>query len=92
MSETPHRCPVCNGTGLVSHPPHIAGDVQTWTDSNAGPYQCTVCCGSGIIWRGVSDEITAAELHERLWLALSPYVRPTVTVLWRRRTRPRREP
>lgn len=46
---TPHRCPVCNGTGLVSRPPWIAGDQPTWTDTSAGPYLCNACAGTGVI-------------------------------------------
>lgn len=49
-SRRPHRCPVCEGTGLVSKPPHIAGDQQTWTDSQPRPYPCQACGGSGIVW------------------------------------------
>lgn len=47
---TPHKCPVCDGTGLVSRPPHIAGDVDQWTDSGGGPYSCKPCGGAGILW------------------------------------------
>ena len=43
------KCPVCDGTGLVSRPPWVAGDVQTWTDSSGGPYPCKVCGGQGIL-------------------------------------------
>jgi len=43
------KCPVCDGTGLVSRPPHIAGDQLTWSDSGAGPYQCRRCGGTGTV-------------------------------------------
>ena len=43
------KCPVCDGTGLVSKPPGIAGDQDTWVSSSAGPYPCCVCGGRGII-------------------------------------------
>lgn len=46
----PHKCPVCDGTGLVSKPSHIAGDIHMWTDSQTAPYPCRACTGSGIIW------------------------------------------
>lgn len=43
------KCPVCNGTGLVSTPPHIPGDQATYTDNQTGPYICKVCNGTAII-------------------------------------------
>lgn len=46
----PHTCPVCAGTGLVSRPPHIAGDQMTWTDNQTGPYPCNACGGGGVLW------------------------------------------
>ena len=49
MSVTLHKCPVCDGTGLVSRPSHVAGDQQTWSDSNAGPYECSTCGGKGVL-------------------------------------------
>ena len=50
VPRTPHACPVCKGTGLVSRPPHVPGDQETWTDSGTGPYECKPCEGSGILW------------------------------------------
>lgn len=49
-NRKPHKCPVCDGTGKVSRPPWVAGDVDTWTDSQTGPYPCQPCDGKGIIW------------------------------------------
>jgi len=46
----PYKCPVCDGAGLVSRPPHIAGDVYEWPDSQTGPYPCKSCSGTGILW------------------------------------------
>ena len=46
----PFKCPVCDGTGLVSKPPYIAGDQETWSTSQTGTYPCHACGGSGIIW------------------------------------------
>jgi len=43
------KCPVCDGTGLVSRPPNVAGDVLVWTDNKTGPYPCKTCLGTGII-------------------------------------------
>ncbi len=43
------KCPVCDGTGLVSKPNHIAGDQESWTAHTTGPYPCKVCDGSGVL-------------------------------------------
>ena len=48
--KQPFKCPVCNGTGLVSRPPEIAGDVESWTSSTTNTYPCKACAGTGIIW------------------------------------------
>lgn len=48
--KQPYRCPVCDGTGLVSRPPNVAGDVESWPASETGPYQCKVCNGTGVLW------------------------------------------
>ena len=48
--KIPYKCPVCNGTGLVSTPPDIAGDISTWSSSSTATYQCKSCVGQGIIW------------------------------------------
>ena len=41
--KTPHKCPVCDGAGLVSKPLYLGG---TGTDM----YPCKCCEGKGIIW------------------------------------------
>jgi len=46
----PHTCPVCSGTGIVSRPPWVAGDIKEWTDSANNTYPCKVCDGKGVIW------------------------------------------
>jgi len=43
------KCPVCDGTGLVSKPPWVTGDQQTWTDDLVGPFQCPLCQGLKVI-------------------------------------------
>jgi hypothetical protein len=43
------KCPVCDGTGLVSRPPWIAGDLQEFSTSSAGPWPCKRCAGVGTI-------------------------------------------
>ena len=47
MSE--QKCPVCDGTGLVSKPPWVAGDQTQWTTSSAGPWPCKRCNGIGTL-------------------------------------------
>jgi rRNA maturation protein Nop10 len=47
----PYKCPVCNGSGKVSRPPHVAGDVDQWSASGTELYECNACLGSGIVWR-----------------------------------------
>ena len=44
MSE--QKCPVCDGTGLVSRPPWVAGD-QEWSTTSIGPWPCKRCNGVG---------------------------------------------
>jgi hypothetical protein len=48
--QYPHQCPCCKGTGLVSIPPGVAGDQETFTTSESGPWPCRVCDGKGILW------------------------------------------
>jgi len=47
---TPHKCPVCDGTGLVSRPPHIPGDQVIYVTSDLRTYECPPCKGEGILW------------------------------------------
>ena len=46
----PFKCPVCDGTGKVSRPPGVAGDIDSWSSSETGPYDCRACWGNAIIW------------------------------------------
>lgn len=43
------KCPVCDGTGLVSRPPGVAGDLQQWPSTGTGPYRCQACGGNGVL-------------------------------------------
>ncbi len=42
------RCPKCDGQGIVSKPPWIAGDQNTWTDTQL-TYTCNLCKGMMVI-------------------------------------------
>ena len=42
------KCPICNGTGLVSRPPGVPGDVDTWVSNNT-TYPCPHCKGERVI-------------------------------------------
>jgi len=50
VSQTPHCCPVCQGSGLVSRPPRVAGDVEVWSANGTAAYGCRACSGTGIVW------------------------------------------
>ena len=62
MSEV-HTCPNCRGTGLVSYPPYLAGDIGQWTGVGAGPYPCKSCNGKGVIV--VKDDVLFYALPAR---------------------------
>jgi len=58
----PYKCPVCNGTGLVSVPPGVAGDQPHFNCStDCGPWPCRVCQGQGIIWREEAYDIAQSD-------------------------------
>lgn len=50
IGQTPHKCPVCGGNGLVS-----AGFYTSTTGvaatTGANPETCRSCEGEGMIWR-----------------------------------------
>ena len=46
----PHLCPKCNGQGIVSRPPWIAGDLDSWSTGGTSSYTCNVCNGSGLVY------------------------------------------
>lgn len=49
QSYIPYQlCPKCNGQGIVSKPPYIAGDVHHWSGS-VSSFTCELCNGSKII-------------------------------------------
>jgi hypothetical protein len=48
MEKKYQLCPKCNGQGIVSKPPWVAGDISEWTSSSTS-YQCDVCCGQKIL-------------------------------------------
>jgi len=42
------KCPKCDGQGIVSKPPYVAGDQNTWTDTQT-IHTCNLCNGSMVI-------------------------------------------
>lgn len=48
MKQYFQKCPVCDGQGLVSKPPYVAGDQQSWSSSQAN-FTCQTCKGLRII-------------------------------------------
>ena len=54
------KCPVCDGTGLVSKPPWVAGDQHEWSSTSTGPYPCGACQASGLL-----DAIQKRRLKQR---------------------------
>lgn len=49
-NRSPHRCPVCDGAGTVSRPPHVAGDQWMWESSDVRVFECPACAGRGVLW------------------------------------------
>ena len=45
----PHRCPVCNGNGLVPNGFYIQTSGH-WSISSITPEACRCCNGTGIVW------------------------------------------
>jgi hypothetical protein len=50
------RCPICDGTGLVSRPPGVAGDQPTFVSTSCGPWPCRPCTGTGLLLRPLVSE------------------------------------
>jgi hypothetical protein len=42
-------CPKCHGQGVVSRPPWLPADIQTWNSHTTGPYTCDLCSGLKVI-------------------------------------------
>lgn len=49
LASIPHKCPKCDGQGIVSKPPWVAGDVHEWSSTQT-TFQCDVCNGAKILW------------------------------------------
>lgn len=61
------KCPKCDGQGMVSKPPYIAGDVHQWSASECS-FTCDVCNGAKIIPMLVNHKptLTDAEIEAKL--------------------------
>jgi hypothetical protein len=42
-------CPTCNGYKTVSRPPHVAGDMPSWSGTGTELYPCPTCDARGYI-------------------------------------------
>lgn len=51
----PYKCPVCDGTGLVSKPPWTAGDHLTWSTVQV-TWVCPACNGERLVWGKTAEE------------------------------------
>lgn len=51
ISQTPYKCPVCEGRGIVPNGFYDIPNTQNvYTSSNVAPHTCKSCSGSGIIY------------------------------------------
>jgi hypothetical protein len=51
VSQIPHRCPVCEGRGIVPHGFYVSpSNQQTYLSSSAAPEVCKSCAGTGVIF------------------------------------------
>jgi len=67
LASIPYKCPKCDGQGIVSKPPWVAGDVHQWSSTEV-TFECDVCHGSKIIWGKPDNESsspTAADSNGR---------------------------
>lgn len=48
-NKKPVLCPKCNGQGIVSKPPYVAGDVHECSSTSA-THTCDVCNGTKILY------------------------------------------
>jgi DnaJ-class molecular chaperone len=48
-SLTPHRCPICNGNGLVPNGFYMQTSGY-WSTSSTTTEMCRSCNGTGIVW------------------------------------------
>ena len=46
---TPHRCPVCGGSGVVPNGFYRQSNGE-WVSSSTAPEICRSCNGTGIVW------------------------------------------
>lgn len=49
MEKEPHKCPVCNGNGLVPNG-FYTQTTGRWSSANVEPERCKSCNGKGVVW------------------------------------------
>jgi hypothetical protein len=57
------KCPKCDGQGMVSKPPYVAGDVHQWS-STCVAHVCDVCSGAKIIPTYIPPQATQVSYEE----------------------------
>jgi DnaJ-class molecular chaperone len=55
------KCPKCDGQGIVSKPPWVAGDQHQWCSSSTS-FVCDVCNGKKVIIAPVQNECFSQEI------------------------------
>jgi DnaJ-class molecular chaperone len=55
------KCPKCDGQGIVSKPPYVAGDQHQWCSSSTS-FVCDVCNGKKVIIAPVQNECFSQEI------------------------------
>lgn len=67
VSQSPvawQKCPVCDGTGLVSRPPWVAGDQREWMSSSTGPWPCKACHGTRMVIAAYASSASVPESED----------------------------
>lgn len=79
---TEQKCPICDGTGVVSRPPGVTADQPTFSTARTGPWPCPRCNGLRTI---IPTLPASSELREALnqvhWTAQALTGHDTIRIL-----------